>query len=1015
MTTATSPWHKQSYDRFVNDGLPALLAARLPLDGYQATPLDSHTCRISVAIASADAVQAAYDLPAPNDDGVFHLDGRRIIVIPIADSEALAAARIRCVGEQFLQMLEGQLGQANDDMPWSPSLLKAWLPLDELITDFLRGALPIAPNQLRSQQPLDDRNWLSRVEHLRRIVIPTRRDVIHPDQIGRTCPFTTPEGPNIGKVLSIARGAAIRDGRIVIDDHAPQAALGVTAACIPLVEFDDNNRVLMGANMMRQWLVPRTPEPALVQTGHEPAAPDFWCGRNLLTAFICLGAGTYEDGITLSQSAANQLTIDHPLEPGDKLSNRHGTKGVIAQILPDDQMPHTQDDRPVDLAFSFIGCHTRLNFGQIMEAAWGRIANKTGDIITLPPFATPQGESLLHDLRERLRAQGLPETGMERLRDSAGGDLLDGPTTVGYVYWGLTYHVARENLKASATSAVQKHDHLNYTALRDAGAYATILDAFHTRGQRIDLAAQIASDQASAPPVPSPACEALRDRLRCAGIDMRFDGERLTFGLAAPTGESVDLAQSQPHPWLPRITLRALGGSDSDERFLAVRRTSDRLRKLLGERSPRTLIEAASAQLCQQVGDYLDALLLPEALHFSSRSWLTARAVIAPAIDLAHDQIGLPADIAWPLFEPLLRRAGVGAEACASRSQQAAAELAKLMDEKRVIAFRAPTLMSASLIAFRPVLTDERAIRLHTMSCMFMNCDFDGDQIGISLPLSDDAQAEAAAKLSVAGHLQRDPALVRWLVPTHEAMYGLSRLSLTEAGRAEVVKLAGMPIDMPDGFLRRTDLITAMADKLAQVGPHDLLHTLETLRLRGLAVTRRSGASISPFIADAIDKSQLDGLTDDADIEVAVARLAEAIERRRDFDDELVGPQLLAVLGGSRGNLKQLQTLIGVPRRIVDGHGRLHYQHKGAAEGRTPEEAFNCSFGARRGIANMNFEQMRAVYGQKTPSTPTGLGVIARAMRSDRPGVVFASAAANGEVDPLTDRDTRLFVGLMPS
>ncbi len=107
---------------------------------------------------------------------------------------------------------------------------------------------------------------------------------------------------------------------------------------IPLVEFDDANRALMGANMMRQWLRPADPEPALVQSGNEPDVADFWCGRNLLTAFVSCGGDTYEDGIVISRSAAAKLACTDPLIIGDKLSNR--AQGVLLAAVHD---PATRD------------------------------------------------------------------------------------------------------------------------------------------------------------------------------------------------------------------------------------------------------------------------------------------------------------------------------------------------------------------------------------------------------------------------------------------------------------------------------------------------------------------------------------------------------------------------------------------------------------------------------------------------------------------------------------------------
>ena len=88
---------------------------------------------------------------------------------------------------------------------------------------------------------------------------------------------------------------------------------------------------------------------------------------------------------------------------GDKLANRHGTKGVVSAVLPDEEMPHLPDGRPVELVYSFHALHAHLNFGQILEAGWANVAQAEGRPVLVPPFAGPTRQ----DLRERLQRGGL--------------------------------------------------------------------------------------------------------------------------------------------------------------------------------------------------------------------------------------------------------------------------------------------------------------------------------------------------------------------------------------------------------------------------------------------------------------------------------------------------------------------------------------------------------------------------------------------------------------------------------
>ena len=420
MTIMDAPWHKASFERFLHERLPHLLAEHVPLIGYAATATNQYTCQIELTLPSpaGDVVVAYAGLPQPDQEGVFQIGGKRQIVVPYAAHDDLENAEIFCVGEQLEAHLRQRLGKVPDDLAWDTALARAWLPLNLWIREFFerppRYAWPSPDtNWTTFVQSLDDTNWLARHGHLRRLSIMDCQHLFRPGHFGRTCPFETPEGPNIGRILPIALGAEIRDGKLLIIDERPEATLGLEAAMIPLLEHNAPERLLMGANMLRQWIVPPSPEPALIQSGNEPDAPDFWCGHNLLTAFLSWGEDTYEDGIVLSESCARRLSYTHPVEPGDKLSNRHGVKGVVSRILPDDEMPHLADGTPVELIFNFISQHARAYFGQVREAVLSHIAHAGGRPMIIPPFHAPAER----EIRSRLAQAGLPENGMERLID----------------------------------------------------------------------------------------------------------------------------------------------------------------------------------------------------------------------------------------------------------------------------------------------------------------------------------------------------------------------------------------------------------------------------------------------------------------------------------------------------------------------------------------------------------------------------------------------------------------------
>jgi len=1000
----SAPWHKVSFHRFLNERLPELLAERLPLAGYRVEAADGPTCRVVLALSSSSGdAELEYNVPQPSEQGLFKLDGVPRVVVPLASTEDLDAAEIRCVGEQLYEYVEQRLGEAPGDLPWDASLAKAWLPLDAWVNEFLKS----------TGQVLDDLNWLSRATHLRRIYIPSRQRLFTPGQFGRTCPFETPEGTNIGRILSIALGAEILDGKLIVVDDRPEAALGLTASMVPFLEHSDSNRVLMGVNMMRQQLVPPEPEPALVQTGNEPDAPGFWCGRNLLTAFISWGPETFEDAIVISESCAKRLDFPHPVEPGDKLANRHGSKGTVSRILPDDQMPHLPDGTPVELVYNFIGCHTRLNFGQIREAVMGRIARAQGKPVIVPPFGAPS-ES---EIRQRLAKAGLLETGMETLTLGPNGKKLARPSTVGWVYWAKLNHLVRNKLHSFVTGRGQRSGELEYYALRDVGAFETIAETCNTRAtERPDadtLPARVAAGPVEQAPPPTPAFAEVARRLRAGGVRAELEGDRLTFRFAPPDAPALQLARPIPHPWLRERELTTVSAMDECPEYAALLEANARLQRILASQPPESLTQKAAAQLEARARDLFNALLPPELLRLGTRSLFSGRTVISPALDLRLDQVGLAEDLAWELFSPLVVRELGSDAAVRTRSSRAAQALDELMARSWVIVNRAPTIMPTSFLAFRPVRRAERVIRLHPLACPLMNADFDGDQAAVFLPITEAAQREAGERLSVAAHLQRDPELLKWLLPTQDVLWGLAALSLTPKGLREISELAGVEVVAPEGFLTKDSLLGAMRVVLARDGVEATLEALERLMGRGLEVAKASGASMSPFPDAGFERPPAPDTDAPGAWTAHTEELGDRIAASTNFESAEFGPQLLAVKAGARGNVRQLARLLGSMGVVIDPADRPVVPiRRGLCEGPSPREVFACVVGARKGLGQTAVECARMGYGIREASVTKGFKVLARAMRAQRPGVVFARAAATGESDPLTDLDARLFVGL---
>ncbi|MFQ6117705.1 MAG: DNA-directed RNA polymerase subunit beta, partial [Candidatus Bipolaricaulia bacterium] len=140
---------------------------------------------------------------------------------------------------------------------------------------------------------------------------------------------------------------------------------------------------------------------------------------------------------------------------GDKLAGRHGNKGVIAQVLPVEEMPFLPDGTPLDVILNPLGVPSRMNLGQVFETHLGWLAYLKGEKVASPVFDGAKEEEILgelHDVRvEHGLAEGDNYDGKVVLRDGRTGEPFEHPVTVGYMYIMKLEHIADEKLHARST------------------------------------------------------------------------------------------------------------------------------------------------------------------------------------------------------------------------------------------------------------------------------------------------------------------------------------------------------------------------------------------------------------------------------------------------------------------------------------------------------------------------------------------------------------------------------------
>ncbi len=132
---------------------------------------------------------------------------------------------------------------------------------------------------------------------------------------------------------------------------------------------------------------------------------------------------------------------------GDKLGGRHGNKGVIARILPVEDMPFTEDGTPIDIVLNPLGVPSRMNIGQLFETHLGMAAKALGLKVASPAFnGVP-----IEDIKELLNKAGLPEDGKQQLYDGRTGEAFKERTTVGSMYMIKLNHMIADKIHARST------------------------------------------------------------------------------------------------------------------------------------------------------------------------------------------------------------------------------------------------------------------------------------------------------------------------------------------------------------------------------------------------------------------------------------------------------------------------------------------------------------------------------------------------------------------------------------
>ncbi len=351
------------------------------------------------------------------------------------------------------------------------------------------------------------------------------------------------------------------------------------------------------------------------------------------------------------------------------------------------------------------------------------------------------------------------------------------------------------------------------------------------------------------------------------------------------------------------------------------------------------------------------------------RQEMTGRSTIVPDPELGLDQVSLPEEMAWKIYQPHvvrnLHQQGYrpldAREQMEKRTPLAKKALEVAMRDRPVMLNRAPSLHKFSVMAFKPQITTGKAIKINPLIVKGYNADFDGDTMSVHVPVSEDARQEAHKMLPSRnlwnprnGELMNHPSL--------EAVAGLYMHTHTKKGRDEVNKLLpkgwkvtgpmtekSMMAMLSDIAKRKPGSFTRVVNSLKDIGNRESFHRGLTIGMEDLRFDPRVKKRI---FAEADKKARKKGNTDDAIVEAYT-------EASKKLDKAIMSDKKMAANGfrimadsGAKGNRSQIRQILAAPVLVQDISGKTVPVpiKRSYAEGLDMGDYWASMSGARKGM-----------------------------------------------------------------
>ncbi len=225
---------------------------------------------------------------------------------------------------------------------------------------------------------------------------------------------------------------------------------------------------------------------------------------------------------------------------GDKLAGRHGNKGVISIVLPEEDMPYMADGTPIDVILTPLGVPSRMNLGQVLEMHLGLAAHALDYQAIVPPFASPTAD----EIATELETAGFDRDGKVTLFDGQTGEAFEQKVAIGYMYMLKLHHMVEDKMHARAVgpyslitqqplggksqSGGQRFGEMEVWALEGYGAAYTLREMLTVKSDDIVGRSQTFDAIIKEQPLPEPhvpaAFKVLLNYLRGLSLDVRIDG-----------------------------------------------------------------------------------------------------------------------------------------------------------------------------------------------------------------------------------------------------------------------------------------------------------------------------------------------------------------------------------------------------------------------------------------------------------------------------------------------------------